>query len=144
MNTFTTCMARYMHAGLLEIGQFYHLHGQDSEPRRDVEHCVRVWGPYSQDFAQDLKNILLSSTTQKAEQTRAPSSFLSLFVHHARSRATQHPIAVHCCGSQTRENNAAAGGPSGKKVRPTLTQPDPAACTRSDASSRSPPPCRSA
>ena len=29
------CMARYLHAGLLEITgrQFYHLHGQDSEPR---------------------------------------------------------------------------------------------------------------
>ena len=41
MNTFITCMARYMHAGLLEIRQFCHLHGQDSEPRRDVEH----WSP---------------------------------------------------------------------------------------------------
>ena len=37
-------MARYMRAGPLEIRQLYHLHGQDSEPRRDDEKMVAEMG----------------------------------------------------------------------------------------------------
>ena len=62
---------------------------------------------------------------------------------HARSRATQHPRYGQGWTSRIRNINAAAGGPWGKKVRRTSAQPVPAACTRSDASSRSHPRWRS-
>ena len=82
----------------------------------------------------------MSSTTQKAERNRTLSSFLSLFVHHACSRASKHPQVGERWASRNRKINAAAGGPWGKNVRRTSAQPVPEACTRRDASSRSPPP----
>ena len=59
---------------------------------------------------------------------------------HARWRASQYSRYGQGWTSRIRKINAAAGGPWGKKVRRTSAQPVPAACTRRDASSRSPPP----
>ena len=135
MNTFITCMARYMRAGPLEIRQLYHLHGQDSGPRRDDEKMVAEMG----------YDRACSGTIQPGFWTGLREYPVCHLCLKKRSNAKSNAIIVLVvvCGPlharTLSRTNAAAGGQWGKKVRTTF---EPAAPSILNApSSRSPPQC---
>ena len=98
--------------------------------------------PARKDFGYDFINIIVVIYDSK---NGAKSSALIVFVVVCAPCALAgDPTPQYGQGwaSRIRKINAAAGGPWGKKVRRTSAKPVPAACTRSNASSHSPPPAR--
>ena len=118
-----------MRAGPLEIRQLYHLHGQDSEPRRDVEQMVAVIG----------SDRACSGTIQPGFCTGLREYPVCHLCHKKRSEIERHHRFGRClwtiacthalAGEPTpptwknrghrgiERTNAAAGGQWGKKVR---------------------------
>ena len=119
-------MARYMRAGPLEIRQLFHLHGQDSEPRRDVEQMVAVIGydracsrTIQPGFWTGLREYPACHLCLKNGAKSNAIMFWSLFVDHcmhARSRGRANtPHLEEQGASPNRKNKCGRGWPMGQE-----------------------------